>query len=80
MIGPFGTTPRKAAVLVLTPAIGLMLDGTSSTYTPGDKYSGMLICSFVLKLALGRQSFVGFKKLGFCFLAPAPVAPPLEAQ
>jgi hypothetical protein len=43
MVISFGTTPMNAAVLVLTPAIGLMLDGTSSTYTPGDKYSGILL-------------------------------------
>src|SRR5262245_56761166 len=36
-----GTTPMKAGVLVLTPAIALMVDGTSSTYTPGDLYSGI---------------------------------------
>ena len=32
-----GTTPTKLAVLVLTPAIGALPDGTSSTYTPGEK-------------------------------------------
>jgi hypothetical protein len=39
-----GTIPRKQAVLVLTPAMGLTADGTSSTYTPGVRYAvaGML--------------------------------------
>src|SRR6266702_1667146 len=34
-------SPTKPAVLVPTPAIGLMADGTSSTYTPGARYSGI---------------------------------------
>src|SRR2546429_4509945 len=36
-----GTTPMNPAVLVLTPAMGLTAEGTSSTYTPGARYSGM---------------------------------------
>src|SRR5438477_1130762 len=38
----FGTTPTKPATLVLAPAIGLTAEGTSSTYTPGDRYWGMI--------------------------------------
>ena len=36
-----GTRPRKPPVDVLTPAIGALPDGTSSTYTPGDMYWGI---------------------------------------
>jgi hypothetical protein len=38
------------AVLVLTPAIGFTADGTSSTYTPGDKYCG-ISSSFAIDVA-----------------------------
>src|SRR6185369_16724687 len=39
--GPRSVVPRNAAVLVPTPSIGLMPLGTSSTYTPGARYSGI---------------------------------------
>src|ERR1700674_5470707 len=47
--------PTKAAVLVLTPTMGLMEDGTSSTYTPGDKYSGILIAPLLKSLCPARR-------------------------
>ena len=37
-----GTMPMKPAVPVPTPAIGRAEGGTCSTYTPGDRYSGIL--------------------------------------
>jgi hypothetical protein len=37
-----GTIPMKAAVLVPTPAIACTDEGISSTYTPGDKYVGIV--------------------------------------
>src|SRR3954469_24159787 len=39
--GPRSATPRKPAVLVETPSIGLLPVSISSTYTPGERYSGM---------------------------------------
>jgi hypothetical protein len=51
----------KAAVLVPTPTIG-GVPGTSSTYTPGDKYCGILYSSlidgFTFKFYLRRQTDV----------------------
>src|SRR6266568_2815404 len=35
------TAPMNPAVLVPAPAIVLTDDGTSSTYTPGDRYCGI---------------------------------------
>ena len=44
-----------AAVLVLTPAIGLLPDDTSSTYTPGAKYSGIFISFYELSVILAMM-------------------------
>src|ERR1700709_477643 len=41
LTGPPGARPTNAAIDVLTPSIGLDVDGTSSTYTPGVRYVGM---------------------------------------
>jgi hypothetical protein len=38
-------------VLVPTPAIGWTADGTSSTYTPGDRYWGIVFLLVVYVLA-----------------------------
>src|SRR5437660_9178918 len=40
-IGPHRAGPTKPAVLVLTPSIDFDRKLVSSTYTPGDKYSGI---------------------------------------
>src|SRR6516165_292530 len=43
--GPRSVTPTIPVVLVLTPSIGFGPASTSSTYTPGLKYSGMVYSS-----------------------------------
>src|SRR4051795_8798426 len=40
-IGPVRVIPAKPVVLVATPSIAFARNETSSTYTPGDRYSGM---------------------------------------
>src|SRR3954463_14837256 len=59
LIGPPGARPTNAAIDVLTPSIGLDVDGTSSTYTPGVRYVGMsFLHSGLLQGAeLGQQVF-----------------------
>ena len=55
MLVPAGTwIPTKPAVLVLTPCMGVAPESYSSTYTPGDKYSAILLLH-ALVLA-GRRS------------------------
>jgi hypothetical protein len=51
--GPRSATPTIPEVLVLTPSIGLEPVSTSSTYTPGAKYSGMV---FLLEKLVSRAS------------------------
>src|SRR5262245_54242401 len=41
LAGPAGANPTNAAMAVPTPSIGRVPLGTSSTYTPGDRYSGI---------------------------------------
>src|SRR5262245_8026941 len=43
LTGPRSVTPITPAVLVLTPSIGLLPVSTSSTYTPGARYSATTI-------------------------------------
>ncbi len=40
--GPLAANPTNAATAVPTPSIGRAPDCTSSTYTPGVRYVGML--------------------------------------
>src|SRR5215467_698878 len=43
LTGPAGAKPTKAAIAVPTPSIGRGPLLTSSIYTPGDKYSAMMV-------------------------------------
>src|SRR5437868_2529638 len=52
IVTPPATAPMKPAVLVPTPLMGGVV-GTSSTYTPGDKYTGI---SFLLLWQEERSS------------------------
>src|SRR5690349_22185395 len=46
--GPDAANPTKAATAVPTPSIGREPDSTSSTYTPGDRYVGIVPPAFWL--------------------------------
>src|SRR3954471_14622157 len=53
-VGPISAAPTKPAVLVLPPPMGCEPVSTSSTYTPGARYSGIL-ASLLLELRLREQ-------------------------
>src|SRR5918998_5833026 len=65
--GPPGARPTNAAIDVLTPSIGLDVDGTASTYTPGVRYVGM---SFLRSDYLHGAQF-GQQVLGYAGEDPA---------
>src|SRR5262245_7429193 len=48
-----GTTPMKPAVLVLTPVIAWIWEGTSWTYTPGERNSAIAVAPWLIA-ASGR--------------------------